>query len=75
MHGDHSTLMKIQKTLDTYAICIRQVAALFGYGEPQVLEVFKKNPSIKTVLVSLSNRRCKANSKNSKKNTYRKEDR
>ena len=27
--------------LDAYVICIRQVEALLGYGEPQVLEVFK----------------------------------
>ena len=36
MHGDHSTLMKTQKFM-----CIRQVAALLGYGKPQPLEVFK----------------------------------
>ena len=29
------------ETLDAYVICIRQVAALLGYGKPQVLEVFK----------------------------------
>ena len=29
------------ETLDTYVMCIRQVAALLGYGKPQVLEVFK----------------------------------
>ena len=27
--------------LDAYVICIRQVATLLGYGEPQVLEVFR----------------------------------
>ena len=26
---------------DAYVTCIRQVAALLGYGEPQILEVFK----------------------------------
>ena len=31
MHGNHFTLMKIQK----------QVATLLDYGEPQILEVFK----------------------------------
>ena len=39
-HGDLLILMKIQTT-DTYVTCIRQVAALLGYGEPQILEVFK----------------------------------
>ena len=29
------------ETLDTYVTCIRQVATILGYGEPQVLEVFK----------------------------------
>ena len=33
-HADHSTLM----TLDSYVTCIRQVAALLGYGEPHYLE-------------------------------------
>ena len=27
--------------IDIYVTCIRQVAALLGYGEPQMLEVFK----------------------------------
>ena len=29
------------KTIDSYVIWIRQVATLLGYGEPQILEVFK----------------------------------
>ena len=29
------------QTIDTYVTHIRQVAALLGYGEPQILEVFK----------------------------------
>ena len=29
------------ETIDSYVICIRQVATLLGYGEPQILEVFK----------------------------------
>ena len=33
--------MKIQRTLDAYVTCIKQVATLLGYGEPQILEVFK----------------------------------
>ena len=40
MHRDHSHLMKIQKP-GSYVIRIRQVATLLGYGEPQILEVFK----------------------------------
>ena len=29
------------ETIDSYITCIRQVATLLGYGEPQVLDVFK----------------------------------
>ena len=29
------------ETIDSYVIRIRQVANLLGYGEPQILEVFK----------------------------------
>ena len=41
MHGDHLLLMKNNETIDSYVIRIRQVATLLGYGEPQILEVFK----------------------------------
>ena len=45
------------ETIDSYVMQIRQVATLLGYGEPQVLEVFKKNTSIKIVLDIISDRR------------------
>ena len=32
---------KNTETIDAYSTHIRQVAALLGYGEPQILEVFK----------------------------------
>ena len=32
---------KNTETIDAYVTCIRQVAALLGYGEPQILEAFK----------------------------------
>ena len=35
-HYDENT-----ETLDSYVACIRQVTTLLGYGEPQILEVFK----------------------------------
>ena len=35
-HFDENTEM-----LDAYVTCIRQVATLLGYGEPQVLKVLK----------------------------------
>ena len=33
--------MKNAETLDSYVMHIRQVATLLGYGDPQILEVFK----------------------------------
>ena len=35
------TFDKNTETIDSYVIRIRQVATLLGYGEPQILEVFK----------------------------------
>ena len=35
-HFDENT-----ETLDTYVTCVRQAATLLGYGERQILEVFK----------------------------------
>ena len=35
------TLDENTDTIDSYMIRIRQVATLLGYGEPQILEVFK----------------------------------
>ena len=32
---------KNTETIDAYVHCIRQIATLLGYGEPQILEVFK----------------------------------
>ena len=36
LHYDENT-----ETLDTYAMQIRQVTALLGYGKPQLLDIFK----------------------------------
>ena len=36
MHGDILLLMKNTETIDAYVTHIRQVAALLGYGEPQI---------------------------------------
>ena len=47
MHGDHSPSMKIIKL---YVIQIRQIATLLGYGEPQILEVFKNTLPPKRIL-------------------------
>ena len=37
-------MMKNTETLDSYATHIGQVATPVGYGEPQVIEVFKNTP-------------------------------
>ena len=55
MHGDPLDLMKITETIDAYVTCIRQVAALLGYGELQISEVFKNTPH-KIVLHTVSYR-------------------
>ena len=41
------------ETIDTYVHCIRQVAKLLGYQEPQVLEVFKNTLPTKLYWVLL----------------------
>ena len=41
MHGDCSCFDENTETIDSYVIRIRQVVNLLGYGEPQILEVFK----------------------------------
>ena len=38
------------ETIDSYVIRIRQVATLLGYGEPQILEVFKNTLPTKLLL-------------------------
>ena len=39
------------ETIDSYVIWIRQVATLLGYGEPQILEVFKNTLPTKLYLI------------------------
>ena len=39
--GRSFTFDENTETIDSYVIWIRQVATLLGYGEPQILEVFK----------------------------------
>ena len=41
MYGDHFIMMKNVEMPDAYVTRIRQVVRLLGYGEPQVLDVFK----------------------------------
>ena len=45
------------ETIDSYVIRIRQVANLLGYGEPQILEVFKNTLPTKLYWIFVSNRR------------------
>ena len=42
------------ESIDAYVTHIRQVAALLGYGEPQILEVFKKHTPHKIILDTVS---------------------
>ena len=41
MLGGHFIMKQNTETLDTYVTRMRQVAVLLGYGEPQILEVFR----------------------------------
>ena len=41
MFGDPLEILFNTETIDVYVRCIRQVAALLGYGEPQILDIFK----------------------------------
>ena len=50
------TFDKNTETIDAYVTCIRQVTALLGYGEPQILEVFKN--TLPTKLLSHSASGC-----------------
>ena len=45
MHGDLLVMTKKTEIIDSYVTCIRQVAALSGYEEPQILEVYKTRSS------------------------------
>ena len=69
-HFDENT-----ETVDAFVICIRQVATLLGYGESQILEVFKKHTTYKIVLGIISHRKPKRSSRNSKKNINKGKDR
>ena len=40
MHGN-LFILRNTEIIDAYVTCIRQVVILLGYGEPQILEVFK----------------------------------
>ena len=42
------------ETIDAYVTHIRQVATLLGYGEPQILEVFKDTLPTKSYLILFS---------------------
>ena len=42
------------ETIDAYVTCIRQVATLLHYGEPQILEVFKNTFPIKLYWILFS---------------------
>ena len=61
MHGDHSTMMKIQ-TVEAYVSRIRQVVAMLGHGEPQILEVFKNTIPNRIILDFIPHRQFESNS-------------
>ena len=56
--------------------CIRKVAILLGYGESQILEVFKylKTCSLQDYIGYCFNRRPKTSGRNSQKSTNERKD-
>ena len=56
MHGDHLPFEENTESIDSYVIWIRQVATFLGYGEPQILEVFKNTLPTKLYWDLISNR-------------------
>ena len=62
------------ETKDSYVTGVRQVATLLGYGEPEILEVFRNTLPTKSILGTISHRWFKASGRNSKKNTNKRRD-
>ena len=56
------------ETIDSYVIRIRQVATLLGYGEPQILEVFKNTLPTKLYWILFPYRRSQTSSRDGKEN-------
>ena len=61
------------ETIDAYVTQIRQVATLLGYGEPQILEVFKNTLSTKLYWILFLIEDPKTSSRKSKENTDQRE--
>ena len=56
-------------------MCIRQVAALLGYGEPQVLDVFKNTLPTRLYRVLFPIEDLRLAVETAKKNTYKRKGR
>ena len=69
-HFDENT-----ETIDAYVMCIRHVAVLLGYEEPQILEVFKNTLSTKLYWIIFSIENLQTSGRDSKENTNKKKDR
>ena len=63
------------ETIDAYVNCIRQVAMLLGYQEPQILEVFKNTLPTKLYWVLFPIADLRQEVEMAKKNTKEKVDR
>ena len=69
------TFDEYMETIDSYVIRIRQVATLLGYGEPQILEVFKNTLPTELYWILFSYRKSQASCRHCKENTYQRETR
>ena len=66
---------KNTKTIDAYVMCIRQVAALVGYGEPDILDVFKTHMPYKIALGIIPHREYKTSGRDGEENINKRKDR
>ena len=61
------------ENIDSYITCIRQVAALLGYGEPQMLNVLKNTFPSRLYWVLFPTEDFRTSSRNSKDNSFQRE--
>ena len=62
-------------TIDRYIHKVKQVAALLDYGEPQILELFKKHITQRIILLAVPYRQSRCHDRDSQKNIDKRKDR
>ena len=69
-HFDENT-----EKIDAYVMCIRQVAIIFGYGEPSIFRSIQDHTHHKIILGIIPHRRHKTSGRDSRKNIDKRENR